>query len=1133
MTVPFQFRTAAVHLALSAAVAAAILLAVHFQTAFPLPFASNLLLFAVLGVALTAGFMLLLTLAAMDRERGREAAANVRLLGELLAQRDATQAAVAELSRERTFLATVLDQLPTGIVIIDPTGKIVFRNRAQEQFFGSVLQAGSSVADHRDLLVLRPDGSPLPFDERPAVRTLRDHGPHVEPELQHARPDGSVATISSQAVPILGPAGQFLGVVAVLHDLSDRKQADLKLRLTDERLRTALRSAGMIAWDWNLADGSVWRSEPLEVWLDLPHDPSVSRGASFTPLIHPDDVAKVDDQMAAVSAGRQELDVTYRMRRSDGTYVWVHSRGKTIDDERGRPTGRMAGVLIDISDRKQQEHRLRLLESAVVHARDAFVILEAEAHARPGRSVLYVNEAFTRLTGYAAREVVGRSLHFLRGPRSDPAALDRLKDALSSGTPLLVELLNYRKDGSELWVEISLVPVPDMAGKLAHWVMIQRDISDRKRAEDELRASQTRLAEAQHIAQLGYWEWDLDTGAVAWSEETFRLLGYEPGTMEPDCTKFFNVVHPDDLGRVQEAHEHSLATDGAYEFDCRIVRPDGIVRHVHVEGQYTRKPDGRPFQVRGILRDVTAQTEAAEALRRGEERYRLLFDANPHPMWVFDEETLRFLAVNDAAIRKYGYARDEFLGMTIQEIRPPAEVSKLIDSLATEDRSGMYGEPKVWRHHTKAGAELDVEISSYRFQFDGREAQLILASDVTDRRRLEDQLRQAQKMEAVGQMAGGIAHDFNNLLTGIVGNLALVNLPPDDANRPLLHTAERAAHRAADLTRKLLGFARKNQLLVAPVRVREFAQEVVDLLRRTFDPRIELVTDLATPTTILADATLVNQALMNLCLNARDAMPEGGRLTIAAEPIAVTDDDVAHNADARAGAFVRLSVADTGQGMSPEVQARAFEPFFTTKPVGQGTGLGLAMVHGIVQQHGGWLTLESTPGLGTRFELYLPAADSAPRPTGSGSLLRAATFRTAMPDDTPAPVGAAARTVLLVDDEDMIRTIARTVLETDGFHVIEAADGIAAVEVFRAEFARIDLVILDLTMPRLSGRDAFRTMIEIDPDARVLFSSGYSSDDLSDVSGAIGLLAKPYRPRDLLSAVRRALNGHAAVAANR
>jgi nitrogen-specific signal transduction histidine kinase/ActR/RegA family two-component response regulator len=396
--------------------------------------------------------------------------------------------------------------------------------------------------------------------------------------------------------------------------------------------------------------------------------------------------------------------------------------------------------------------------------------------------------------------------------------------------------------------------------------------------------------------------------------------------------------------------------------------------------------------------------------------------------------------------------------------------------------------------------------------------------DVTERQKLEEQLRQSQKMEALGQLAGGVAHDFNNLLTAVLGNLALVKLDQDDQNRPLLRTVEQAAGRAADLTRKLLGYARRNQLLVAPVAPADMIGEVVDILRRTLDPRIEIAVDVRTESPVLADATLVNQALFNLCLNARDAMPGGGRLTLAADAVALGPDDLGGHPEARPGAYVRLAVADTGYGMAEAVVRRLFEPFFTTKGVGRGTGLGLPMVHGIMRQHGGWVAVESTPGRGSRFELFLPVASAAKRDSGALPPPRlAATV------DTPPPADdrSAAGTILLVDDEGMIRQLGRVVLESAGYTVLEAEDGVEAVDVFRREHPRIDLVILDLTMPRLSGRDAFRQIQEIDPAARVLFSSGYSADDLSEADGAKGLLSKPYRPPDLLAAVRRAVTDSA------
>jgi two-component system cell cycle sensor histidine kinase/response regulator CckA len=653
------------------------------------------------------------------------------------------------------------------------------------------------------------------------------------------------------------------------------------------------------------------------------------------------------------------------------------------------------------------DERLRLLESAVIHAHDAVVVLAAEAKDGAGRSVLYVNDAFCAMTGYDRAEVVGRSLHFLRGPDSDPATLERIRKALEAGQPLRVELRNYRKDGTGFWVDLSLVPVPDRTGRVAHWVMIQRDITDRQ--------------------------------------------------------------------------------------------------------------------------------AAGEALRRSEERYRLLFDSNPHPMWVFDRETLRFLAVNDAAVHKYGYSRDEFLRMTIADIRPPEDVPHLLAAVAIG--SPGYEPPQLWRHRTKGGAVIDVEISSFHLTMDGRPAELVLVNDVTEKLQLEEQLRQAQKMEAIGQMAGGVAHDFNNLLTGILGNLSLAQLPEGDPNRPLLAAAERAAVRAADLTGKLLGYARRNQLVFAPVDPAEAFEEVIGLLRRTLDPRIRLVIE-AGPgcESVQADPTLLTQAIMNLCLNARDAMPEGGTLTLSAAAAEVSEAEASrYPGDAYPGRFVRLSVADTGTGMTEAVKARIFEPF------GKGTGLGLPMVQGIVKQHHGWVTVSSSPGAGTRLDLYLPPADhdAAPR-----SVLRSSLPVAAPQPPTPPPQKSAellpangpeaapddARpTVLLVDDEEMIRDIGRAVLARAGYRVLTADDGAEAVDVFARERDRVSLVILDVTMPRMSGRDAFRHLVEIDPAARVLFSTGYSGGDLNELGGSVGLLGKPYRPHELLEAVNAALETPAAM----
>lgn len=736
----------------------------------------------------------------------------------------------------------------------------------------------------------------------------------------------------------------------------------------------------------------VTRNARFHDLLGLPKDaPPVRSLMDFHgwPAETPDGAEIAFDDWPLVRAlrdGVTTIDQHLRVGLHGGGWFDAVVSAAPIHNPRGEIRG---GVLLinDLKVRQDAGERLRLLESAVVHAHDAIIVLEAVSAEGRGRSVRYVNDAFTRLTGYTREEVLGRSLHFLRGVDTDSETLENLRVALDTATPFRTELLNYRKDGSVVWVDLSLVPVQGPDGFCTHYIMIQRDITARKVAEGSLRESE----------ELFRGIFETTSAGVSITDETGKFVSCNPAfaamvgrTMEElRALTPADITHPDDWAALQSSLQavQSGATD-RYQFPKRYVRPDGSI------------------------------------------------------VWA----ELTFSAIKDA------------------------------------DGNYQYG--------------LGVSV------------------DVTARRQLEDQLRQAQKMEALGQLAGGIAHDFNNLLTAVLGNLGMVRLPPDDPNTALIRTVEQAAGRAADLTRKLLGYARRNQLLLAPTRPEVLIAEVVDILRHTLDPRIEIVVAVETDSIVEADATLINQALINLCLNARDAMPNGGTLTLAADDIRL-DGELPHP-DARPGAYVRLTVSDTGLGISEEIRNRLFEPFFTTKSVGKGTGLGLPMVHGIMKQHEGFVTMDSTPGSGASFSLYLPAAGALARPESSPS-------RPESPlQSTPPPPRNS--TILIVDDEDMIRNLGRSILEADGFKVLEAGDGVDAVDLFERERDRISLVLLDMTMPRLSGRDAFQQMRQIDPGVRVLFSSGYSPEDVSEIDGSAGLLTKPYRPNDLLVAVRKALS---------
>ena len=508
---------------------------------------------------------------------------------------------------------------------------------------------------------------------------------------------------------------------------------------------------------------------------------------------------------------------------------------------------------------------------------------------------------------------------------------------------------------------------------------------------------------------------------------------------------------------------------------------------------------GRARELCDRLRDQVGRLQRAEAaLREHEELLRNIIAHIPCGVFWKDRNSV-LLGCNEQFARDQGFSSPaEVVGKNDYEMpftREEAEFFRACDRQVVETGRPLVNVEEEQTH--PGGVQAALLTSKVPLRNERGEVVGVLGvyQDITERKRLEKGLRQAQKLEAVGQLAGGIAHDFNNLLTIVLASLDLVCLEEGDANAALLEEVRRAAVRAADLTGKLLGYARKKPLRVGPVRVAEAAAEVADLLRPTLDRGIVLEVNVpAGVPPVRADAGELHQVLLNLCLNARDAMPGGGTLRIAAS--------------AAGGERVRLSVADTGCGIPPEVREHIFEPFFTTKPAGRGTGLGLAMVHGIVTQHGGRIEVDSAPRRGTRFDLYLPTAAEVPAT-----------------EPRRRTAAAAGEVLLLVDDEEPVRRLAREVLERHGYRVLEAADGHAALAVHGREGGAVDLIVLDLIMPGLSGADALRRLTVCDTGARVLVCSSDSCGKAEALAcpQVVGFLAKPYLPDDLLRAVRGAL----------
>jgi PAS domain S-box-containing protein len=532
---------------------------------------------------------------------------------------------------------------------------------------------------------------------------------------------------------------------------------------------------------------------------------------------------------------------------------------------------------------------------------------------------------------------------------------------------------------------------------------------------------------------------------------------------------------------------------------------------------------GRTAQLEAVNQqlaiEIAERTRAEEALRQSEAHYRTLFDSHPHPLWVYDLDTLAFRVVNDAAVAHYGYSRGEFLAMTIRDIRPPEDLPALAENLSILPPG--LDMPDHCRHQRKDGTLIDVEVTSHGLCFEGRAARLVLAQDITVRRQaeaereqLQAQLRQTYKMEAIGTLAGGIAHDFNNILATILGytELALDNVPSESATWRQLQEVLTAAHRAKDLVQQILTFSRKSEQPRQPVPLQQIVHDALRLLRASLPTTIAIRQRLNAPSgTVFADPTQLHQVLMNLGSNAEHAMREtGGLLEVYLEELEVTANVTVAHPPLQPGAYLRLTIADTGCGMAPEIVERIFEPFFTTKGVGEGTGLGLAVVHGIITDHGGAITVMSAPAEGTTFTLYLPRCARAAEAT----------------HEEPPLLSGQAR-VLWVDDEVALARWGEQTLARLGYDVTAYTSSVEALEAFRAAPHHFDLIITDHTMPYLTGEALTQAVRRIRPDIPIILCTGFSHTMTAKKAAALGIqayLTKPLGTRELSLAMRQILD---------
>jgi PAS domain S-box-containing protein len=725
-----------------------------------------------------------------------------------------------------------------------------------------------------------------------------------------------------------------------------------------------------------------------------------------------------------------------------------------------------------------------------------------------------VNDAALHQYGYSREEFLTMTISDIR-----PAAEQRQSTSLSpaSEDPLLPAVWRHqRKDGSELYVEITGQKLI-FEGRPAELILAQ-DITQRRRSQEALRESEERFRQLAENTHDVFFVQNRDFSELLYVSPAYEEVWGRPcqDLYKTPGSFLFDDVFPEDRERLLDSvlRNQSGHETGAVEF--RIRRPDGQVRWIQARSAPVRNTRGEVYRIVGVALDITEQKRAEEALRESETQFRSLSDSSPLGIFLTDA----------AAQCVYTNPKwQEITGMSLGE----AFGDGWLNAVHPEDRDD---DRASWANAQLHGSNLDGE---RRIQTPAGDVRLVrtraaaikdangavlgwvgTVEDNTERRALEEQFRQAQKMEAIGQLAGGVAHDFNNLLTAILGyaEMMLLDMSASDPRREDAEEIVSAAERAGALTRQLLAFSRQQVLEPRVLNLNEVISQLTRMLRRLLNEDIELVTQLSDELgSVKADVGQIEQVILNLCVNARDAMPGGGKLTIETVNAELDTAYVSLHQPVRPGAYVMLAISDTGQGMSAETQRRIFEPFFTTKGVGKGTGLGLATVYGIVKQSDGYIWVYSEVGRGTAFKIYLPLIDEAP-----SGMARARAER---------GLAAGSETILLVEDEEIVRKLARQVLERQGYHLLVAKSGQEALEMAGNHKGALDLIVTDVVMPGMQGPELAERLKRGHPHCRVLYISGYAPEAVvrhGVLQPGTNFIGKPFTPALFAQRVRELLD---------
>jgi PAS domain S-box-containing protein len=1009
--------------------------------------------------------------------------------------------------RTETIRAT-LESTVDGILVVNSVGKIVAYNRK----FAEMLRIPESVlasrADNVALnFVLSQLKDPGAFLTR-VRQTYADHDAHSDDVIEFK--DGRVFERHSEPQRV---KGKNVGRVWGFRDITERQRAERALQERTAYLNTLIENNPLAIVTTDV-QGRVKMCNPAFERLFLYPRQEIG-GVNLDELVTPPESISEALEISKQSLSGIGVHATGRRRRKDGSLVDVDLYGVPLVMH-GEIVGQFT-LYQDISARKQAEAALieekHLLHTLMDNLPDHIYFKDLQSR------FIRLNKGMVEWFGLSdPAQALGKTdFDFFSDEHAQQAYADE-QEVIRTGRPIQgIEEKETWPDGRETWASTTKMPLRDAQGCIVGTFGVSRDITARKQAEAALIEEKHLLHTLMDNLPDHIYFKDLQSRFIQLNKAMVKWFGLSDPAQAFGKTDF--DFFSDEHAQQAYADEQEVIRTGRpmHGIEEKETWPDGRETWASTTKMPLRDAQGRIIGTFGVSRDITSRKQAEEALRASEEHFRSFIDNLPVGVYrttpdgrvlMANPALLRMLAydsLQDLASRNLeregleaGYPRSAFR----EEIERQGEVRGVEASWKRRDGSVVFFRESARAIRADDGAVL---------YYDGT------IEEITERRRLEDQLRQAQKMEAIGRLAAGVAHDFNNLLTVVIGysDLLLQRLPGDDRMRPRMEEIKKAGERAAWLTRQLLAFSRKQVLQPQILDLNSLLTNMDQMLRRVIGEDIELVTNLPPGLgRVKADPGQIEQVIMNLAVNARDAMPQGGQLTLEAANAELDSSYASRHEGVLAGHYVMLALSDTGIGMDGKTQAHIFEPFFTTKEPSKGTGLGLSTVYGIVKQSGGNIWVYSEPGKGTTFKVYLPRIDQAVEATAPGEL-------------GVGELSRGSETILLVEDEEAVRSLAREILERRGYHVLESDGAIKALEVGEGHKEHIHLLLTDVVMPQMSGRELAEHLAPLHPETKVLYMSGYADNavvhhGLLDPSTA--LLQKPFTAQALARKLREVLD---------